>query len=64
MRWAGRIVRLGEMKNLFKVLVINQKGRDHLEDLVVDGKIILLKYGGRVWTGFIWVRIGTSGELL
>jgi hypothetical protein len=52
------------MKNLFKVLVINQKGRDHLEDLVVDGKIILLKYGGRVWTGFIWVRIGTSGELL
>jgi hypothetical protein len=22
------------------------------------------KSGGKVWTGFIWLRIGTSGELL
>jgi hypothetical protein len=41
------------------------KGRDHLEELEVDGKIlvewILNNYGGRVWTGFIWLRLGTSG---
>jgi hypothetical protein len=44
------------------------KGRDHAEDLHVDGKMIfewiLEKQGGKVWTGFIWLRIGTSGGLL
>jgi hypothetical protein len=39
-----------------------------LRDLVVDGKIILEwfleKKGGYVWTGFIWLRIGTSDGLL
>jgi hypothetical protein len=44
------------------------KEEDHVEDLEVDLKIllkcILKKWGGRVWTGFIWLRIGTSGELL
>jgi hypothetical protein len=46
----------------------NVKGRDHLLDLGMDGRIllecILLKYGGKVWTGCIWLRIGTSGGLL
>jgi hypothetical protein len=44
------------------------KARDHLEDLDVDGniilKLILNKYGARVWTGFIWLRIGTSDQFL
>jgi hypothetical protein len=44
------------------------KGRDHLEDLGIDGRIIveriLWKFGGKVWTGFIWLRLGTSGGLL
>jgi hypothetical protein len=39
-----------------------------LKDLDVDGKIILEwilgKYGGKVLTGFIWLRIGISGGLL
>jgi hypothetical protein len=46
----------------------NVKGRDHVEDLGVNGKIILErilgKEGGKVWTGSIWLRIGTSSELL
>jgi hypothetical protein len=46
-------------------LVGNPEGRDHLEDLGVDGKIILEciigKYSGKVWTGCIWIRIETSG---
>jgi hypothetical protein len=39
-----------------------------LEDLRVDGKIILEWILGkdheRLWTGFIWLRIETSGGLL
>jgi hypothetical protein len=37
------------------------------EDLGVDERIperLLGKYGGKVWTGCIWLRIGTSGGLL
>ena len=45
------------------------KGKDHLEDPDGDGKIMLkihLKGIGLVgeWTGFIWLRIETSGGLL
>jgi hypothetical protein len=44
------------------------KGRKHLEFIGIDGKIILKwilsKYGGRVWTGFIWLKIGTSSGFL
>jgi hypothetical protein len=40
------------------------EGKNYLEDLVVDGRIILkliLKWAGRSWTGLIWLRIGTDG---
>jgi len=43
------------------------KKRDHLKDLVVDGRIlewILAQYGGKVWTERIWLRIGKSGWIL
>jgi len=44
------------------------KGKDYSEDLDVDRMIILEwilgKYGGDVWTGFIWLRIVTVGGLL
>jgi hypothetical protein len=50
-----------------KFLPGNLNGRDHLEDMHVDGRTILLileKLGGKVWTGYIWLRTGTSGGLL
>jgi hypothetical protein len=44
------------------------KGRDHLEDLHTDGKIILKcilkKQSIRLWSKFAWHRIGTSGRFL
>jgi len=46
----------------------NLKRGYHLEELSVDGRIILKliseKRGRKLWTGFIWLRIGTSGGLL
>jgi hypothetical protein len=45
----------------------NLKGGVHLGDPGIHGRVILewiLKNQGvRVWTGFIWFRIGTSGRL-
>jgi len=39
--------------------------RDHFEGLDVYGRItfkwILEKEGEKLWTGFIWLRIGTTG---
>jgi len=37
--------------------------RDHLEDVDVDGRIIL-KWSVRMRSGFTLLRIGTSGELV
>jgi hypothetical protein len=58
---------MGEVTNT-KFLSENLKGRDHSEDLGTDEKmiseLILGKLGGKVWTGCIWLRIGTSGRLL
>jgi hypothetical protein len=59
---------MGEMRNSCQILVGKPEGKRQLKDLVVDAKIILewalRKYGGMVWTGFIWLRIGTNGGLL
>jgi len=42
----------------------NLKGRDHLENLGKDGRIILRwifeKWDVRAWTGSIWLRIGAG----
>jgi hypothetical protein len=46
----------------------NLKGKGHAKDLGVDRKIImgliLGKQDSKVWAGFIYPRIGTTGGLL
>jgi hypothetical protein len=37
MRWVGHLANMGELRNEDTILVKNLKGRDHLEDLGVDG---------------------------
>jgi len=57
-RWTELVARTEDLRK-----------RDHLEDLVVDGRR-LLKWvseqwkGGGAWTGLIWLRTGTGGGLL
>jgi hypothetical protein len=41
MRWVGRVACMGEMRNVYKFWLENMNGRDHLEDVGVDGKILL-----------------------
>jgi hypothetical protein len=48
-------------------LLENLKGRDHSEDIGVNGKMlewIVGKEGEKLWTGCIWLRIGSIGGLL
>jgi len=48
-------------------LVENLKGRGHLEDTDIDGRIIfkwILRKHNMMWIGFIWLTAGTSGWIL
>jgi hypothetical protein len=68
MRREGHVARIGEMRNAYNILVKNLQERDHLENKDVDRRIILekilRKYGGKLWTGFMWLRLATSGGAL
>jgi hypothetical protein len=67
-RWAGDVVHMErwEVRKIFWLESL--KGREHSEDLGVEGRIvikwILGKHCEKVWTGFIRFRSGTSGGLL
>jgi hypothetical protein len=39
--WAGRVARMVQMRNACNILVGKRERRYHLEDVGVDGKIIL-----------------------
>ena len=68
MRWAEHAARIGERRGVYRVSVGKPKGKNHLGDSGVDGRIILRwffrKWDLGVWTGSSWLRIGTSGGLL
>jgi hypothetical protein len=67
MRWAGHVARMGEGRNVYRVLVGKPGGRRPLErprhrwDKMDLGEI---GWGGGVWSGFTWLRIGIVGRLL
>jgi ribosomal protein S30 len=68
LRSEGSVTRMGKVRNAFSIVVgkaerKRQLGRPRRR---WDGniKIDLRKKCGRVWTGFIWLRIGTSSGML
>jgi hypothetical protein len=67
MGWAGNVVRVEARGGACRVLVGNLWEGDHLKDPDVDGSIILKlifeEWVGRDWTGSMWLRIDTGGEL-
>jgi hypothetical protein len=68
MRWAGRVARMGEGRNVYRVLVGKPEGKRPLERprrRWEDGiKMDLREIGWEVWGGFTWLGIGTVGGLL
>jgi len=64
----GVVAYVGDRRRARRVLVGKTKERDLLEDLGVDGRILLKwifkKYVGGDWAGLIWLSIGTCGDLL
>jgi hypothetical protein len=56
-----------EMRNAYRILVGKPEGKRPLARPWRRWKVILKwirgKQGGKVWTGIIWLRIGTSGRL-
>jgi hypothetical protein len=68
MRWAGHVARMGEGRNVCRVLVGKPEGKRLLERprrRREDGmKMDRGEIGWGVWSGFTWLRIGTVGGLL
>jgi len=64
----GHATYTGERRSAYRVLVGKPEGKNHLEDLGIDGRIILKSFfrnvDGGAWTELIWLRIGTGGGLL
>jgi hypothetical protein len=70
MTWAGHVARMREKIYAYKILVWKPEGKRPLGRPIrrwVDNIELDLReigWDGMVWTGSIWLRIGTSGGLL
>jgi hypothetical protein len=59
--------RYGDKRGIYTVLVGKPEGKTSLgrpRDRLEDNIKLDLRQEGMVWTGLIWLRIGTSGGIL
>jgi hypothetical protein len=68
MRWAGHVAQMGEKRNVYTLFVGKPEGkrpigRPRRRWVIILGWI-LERWDGVMWTGLVWLRIGTGGELL
>jgi hypothetical protein len=69
MRWAGHVARMGEKRNSYRLLVGKPEGKRPLgrprcrwvDNIRME---ILERWDGVMWTGLVWLSLGTGGELL
>ena len=61
----GHVARMGESRDVYRVLMGNMREIDHLKNPGLDGKIILRwifrKWDVTAWTGSMWLSLGTGG---
>jgi hypothetical protein len=67
MRWAVIVTRGRDIINAYEIVFAKPEakrpsGRQTYAQIIL--KCILRKQGMRIWTGFIWLRTGSSGWLL
>jgi hypothetical protein len=58
MRWTGHVARMGEKRNVYRILVGKPEGKRPLgrpRRRWVDNIKMDLRYNGVVWTGLIWL---------
>jgi hypothetical protein len=64
MWWEEHVTHMGDKRGRYKVFVWGHEGRNHLEDLGVDGMIILKwiskKWDGESWTGLLLLSLGAG----
>jgi hypothetical protein len=60
MRWAGHVARMGEGRNVYRILVGKPEGKNHLEDQGVDGiKMDLREIG---WGCVEWIHLAQDRD--
>jgi hypothetical protein len=66
MKWVGHIMHMRETRNTYRIG--EPEGKKPLGRLGIIGKVIskwaLKKEVVKMWTGFIWLRTGSSGRFL
>jgi hypothetical protein len=67
LRWAGHIELMGEIRHAYKILEGKSEGKGphgrpgyRWEDNI---KLNFRECGGKVWTGFIWLEIGSLSSV-
>jgi hypothetical protein len=67
LRWAEHVAQMDEKRNACRILMGKPEGKKPLgrrRHRWVDNIKIDFRQDRMVWTGLIWLRIGTSGGLL
>ena len=59
MRWEGHVIRMGEGRGAYRVFFCsgNLTERDHLENLCLDGRIILKRVFRKLGGGMDWIAV-------
>jgi hypothetical protein len=67
MRWAGHVARMGEKRNVYRLLIGNPGAKRPLgrpRRRWITLRWTFYRLNGVLWTGLVWLRIGAGGELL
>jgi hypothetical protein len=62
MRWAGHVARMGEGRNVYRVLVGKPEGKNHLKDQGVDGRTGSKWTLGRLAGSVEWIHLAQDRD--